>query len=62
MQPQTVKSMMFTSARQPGTSGRDPKPEEVGGFACLPLDQMLERQLGPRRRSRPQCASMTRQA
>jgi len=59
MQAQAVKVddvHVGAQARHQPTAIR--QTEEVGGFARLPLDQLLEGRSGPRRRSRPQCASM----
>ena len=45
----------FQPRRQPAAIG---KAEEVRRLAGLPLDDQLQRQPGPRFRSRPQCVSI----
>jgi len=57
MQPQTVKSMMFTSARKPGTADRDPTDRRSRRFRSFALDQMLEGSRGRGGRSDPNASA-----
>ena len=59
MQPKTVEvDHIHVGAQARHQPAAIRQTEKVGGFAGLPLDQMLERQSWPTVRSRPQCASM----